>query len=373
MLGLTVTAIIQSSSATTGILVSVGSAGLLGIESAIFVIIGMNIGTCITAVLATIGTNINARRAAAVHLSFNFIGAAVFGVLLAIPAIRNPVVRLLGSIGRTLPNEGIAAQIAAFHIVFNVTTTAMLLPMTDILVKFAVWLIPERKKPNAKELRLEFLSEITLETPSAAVAQTKKEILRMADMAKTNLDIAVKAVCGNSVAHKEDFEKREKYLDWLNQQIPYYLTKLSARHLSYSDEVIIGSYYHVVSDIERIGDYAENLMENTEKLIGTGLCFSEVANKEIADMYHKMLELYSHCISGFENTDLTHIKTVDSLEDEIDGMRDSLSDAHIKRLNEGVCTAQTGAVYLSIISNLERISDHMRNIFYSMRKYLRKT
>ncbi len=370
LLGLTVTAIIQSSSATTGILVSVGSAGLLGIESAVFVIIGMNIGTCVTAVLATIGTNTNARRTAAIHLSFNFIGAAIFGTLLAIPAIRGVVIGLLSRFGKNLPNEGIAAQIAAFHIVFNVTTTALLLPLTNILVKFSVWLIPERKKPNDKEHRLEFLSEITLETPSAAVEQTKREILRMADMAKTNLDIAIKAVCGNSIEHKEDFEKREKYLDWLNRQIPYYLTKISARHLSSNDEVVIGSYYHVVSDIERIGDYAENLMENTEKLIGTGLYFSEVADKEVADMYHKMLELYSYCIKGFEKTDLSQLKKVDSLEDEIDKMRDSLSDAHIKRLNEGVCTAQTGAVYLSIISNLERISDHIRNIFYSMRKYL---
>lgn len=372
LLGLLVTAIIQSSSATTGILVSVGSAGLIGIESAVFVIIGMNIGTCVTAVLATIGTNINARRTAAIHLSFNFIGAAVFCILLAVPAIKNAVIGLLSSLGKTLPNEGIAAQIAAFHIIFNITATAILLPLTNLLVKFSIWLIPERKHANPKEHSLEFLSEITLETPSAAVAQTKREILRMADMAKTNLDIAVKAVCENSIEYKEDFEKREKYLDWLNRQIPYYLTKISARHLSYNDEVVIGSYYHVVSDIERIGDYAENLMENTEKLIGTGLCFSEVANKEIADMYHKMLELYSYCIKGFENNDLSQIKIVDSLEDEIDSMRDSLSDAHIRRLNEGVCTAQTGAVYLSIISNLERISDHIRNIFYSMRKYLNK-
>lgn len=372
LLGLLVTAIIQSSSATTGILLSVGSAGLLGIESAVFVIIGMNIGTCVTAVLATIGANINARRTAAIHLTFNIVGASIFGGLLAISPIRHAVIGLLSSFGRNLPNGGIAAQIAAFHIVFNVTTTAILLPLTDYLVKFSVWLIPEKKKPNPKECRLEFLSEITLETPSAAVAQTKREILRMADMAKTNLDIAVKAVCENSVANKEDFEKREKYIDWLNRQIPYYLTKISARHLSYTDEIVIGSYYHVVSDIERIGDYAENLIENTEKLIGTGLCFSEVANKEVADMYHKMLELYSYCIKGFESTDLSQLRIVDNLEDEIDVMRDNLSDAHIKRLNEGVCTAQTGAVYLSIISNLERISDHIRNIFYSMRKYLNK-
>jgi phosphate:Na+ symporter len=371
LLGLTVTAIIQSSSATTGILISAGSAGLVGIEGAVFIIIGMNIGTCITAVLATIGTGINARRAAAIHLMFNLIGAIIFGILLAIPVIRKGAVWLLSSFGSFLPNGGIAAQIAAFHIIFNVTTTAALLPLADYLVKISVWLLPDKKAPSGKDFRLEYFSEINLETPSAAVSQLKKEILRMAEMAKINLDIAVKAVYENSVEHKEEFEQREKYLDWLNRQIPYYLTKISGRHLSPTDEIVIGSYYHVVSDIERIGDYAENLMENTEKLRATGLCFSEVANKEIADMYHKMLELYSHCIKGFENTDLSKIKIVDSLEDEIDDLRDSLSEAHIKRLNEGVCTAQTGAVYLSIISNLERISDHMRNIFYSMRKYLR--
>lgn len=371
IIGALVTALIQSSSATTGILITLSATGLMGIDGAIFIILGINVGTCITAIFASIGANVNAHRAAAIHLMFNITGTIIFAILLSITPIRTSIVGSLSNLGSLLPNEGIGAQIAAFHIIFNVATTLALLPFINLLVTTATKIFPDKQGVGA-EHELKFVNELMLESPPIAVAQAKQEILRMAEMAKSNLDLAIDAVSNRTLKNYDDFMKMEKYLDWLNQEIPYYLTRISAKHISFEDEVIIGSYYHVVSDIERIGDYAENLMDYTERMIEDNTCFSEQAIEEIRNMYNTMQKLYDSSIKGFTNVDISMLKDVEYHEDKIDEFKLTLSNMHIKRLNDGICSAQSGALFLSLISNLERIADHMRNIYNSIRKYTKE-
>lgn len=368
LFGTLVTALIQSSSATTGILITLASAGLMGIDNAIFVILGINIGTCITAIIAAIGANVNAKRTAAIHLMFNLAGTILFALVLSFSPVRNGIINSLSIIGSHLPNEGIGAQIAAFHIFFNVTTTLILLPFVSILVHMSIKLVKD-KKDFKPEHELKHLNTLILESPSLAVAQAKKEIIRMALKAKANLDLAIKAVINANLNDEYEFNKRERYIDWLNREIPIYLTEISTKNISYQDEKIIASFYHVVSDIERIGDYAENIFEYTEKLIEDNNTFSKQAVRETKEMYSVIEKLFNRAIYGFEFFDLSILNEVESLEDQVDEFKLVLSEKHIRRLGEGTCSAQAGAMFLSLVSNLERIADHMRNIFNSIRTH----
>lgn len=368
VIGTLVTALIQSSSATTGILITLANVGLININAAVFIILGINIGTCITAILAAIGTNVNAQRTAAIHLLFNLTGTLIFALIFAINPIRYGIINSLSRLGSILPNEGIGAQIAAFHIIFNITTTLLLLPFVKQIVNISIHLVPE-KKNGVKENQLLYLNDLILESSSIAMANAKKEIMRMIDLAKINLDLAINSVCNNSLDSLEEFTKREMYIDWLNQEIPNYLTKISSLNITYEDEIIIASYYHVISDTERIGDYAENIMDYLERMVKDNITFSEQAIKEMMEMYNAVLKLYNTVIKGFDTIDITLLTEVESIEDSIDEYKVNLSNMHIKRLHDGTCSAPSGALFLSLISNLERIADHMRNIYNSIRKY----
>jgi phosphate:Na+ symporter len=370
LIGALITAVIQSSSATSGILITLANVGFISTGNALFIILGINIGTCITAILASIGTNVNAQRTAAIHLLFNLIGSVFFFILLNIDPVYEFITGVLGKLNFS-DEKGAGAQIAAFHIIFNVTTTALLLPFINFLVLASKYMV-FHKNGKGNGLELKYLNDLILETPSIAVAQAKKEIIRMADMAKLNLDLAVDAAITTNLKHKDDFDSREDYIDWLNQEIPTYLTKISALQISYEDEFVIASYYHVISDIERIGDYAENLFDYTVRMNDENLKFSAEAKAEIKEMYDAVLRLYHEAMRGFIDQDISRLNEVERLEQIIDDYKVALSDTHIRRLNERICTAQTGALFLSLVSNLERIADHIRNIFNSIRKYTKQ-
>lgn len=370
LIGLIVTAIVQSSSATTGILIALSFSGLIDIEKAMFVILGINVGTCVTALLASIGANVNAKRAALIHLMFNLAGMIIYFVLLSFSVIRNGVVNMLNAVASILSAKGAAAQIAAFHVLFNVSVTLILLPFIKQIVALSLLIMPKGKEKKS-QYELKYINERILKSsPTFAVEQIKKELLRMAEMSKANLDIAVKAVCEINLKQLDEFTEREEYIDWLNREIPLNLTKISALPISFEDKLVVGSYYHVVSDIERIGDYAENIMEYAERLDVEGLKFSEEALSEIKTVINVMDKLYSLSIAGFSRLDLSLLEDVNKLEDEVDTLKQQLTDTHIKRLGKGVCSALSGAIFISLVSNLERISDHIRNIFYSIRKYV---
>lgn len=369
-IGLAFTGLIQSSSATTSILITMASAQLIGLQAAMFVILGCNMGTCVTAMLASIGANPNARRAALIHFLFNFAGALIFlPICQWVPIEKALVVMAPGNV---------TAQIAIFHLFFNAGTTLLLMGFVKPLVKIAERLIPDKKSKhaisseliNTKELK--YIDSRLLSTPVIAINATQKEILNMASVAKSNLDLAVNSVLAGKVLDKLLFEARENHLNFLNKELSKFLVNISSQKVSFKDEMIVASFYHVVSDIERIGDYAENIIEYSEELHTNGITFSDVAISEIQDMYSKVLSVYHAALTAFEQKDISLIDEVIKYEDQVDQCKSLLNIEHIKRLNTNQCTPTSGAIFLSLISNLERIADHMENIANSIKDYSSK-
>lgn len=367
-IGMIFTAVIQSSSAATGILISLVSAGLMGIDAALFFVLGTNIGTCITAMLASIGTNLNARRTAVIHLLFNVVGTVI--IFIPMFFLRTQVAVMLQAISGDL----LARQLANFHTIFNVLSTVLLLPFTKGLVFLSEKLVREKKLTpeqlaKQKGNQLEFLDERFLDTPPIAVAQALKEVTRMGQLASENLEYAVGMLFDYTPEKLEQVNKNEERIDFLNRGITAFLVQISSLDLPNNDEKIIGTLYHVVSDIERIGDYAVNVSEYAEKMQREGIAFSEDARNDVAEMYSKVKLLYRDTMYTFERRDKKMLPEIARREDEIDSLKLLMADNHVARLNKGLCTAESGAIYLSLSSNLERVADHLTNVAYSIRSY----
>lgn len=368
------TALIQSSSAATGILIAMGSNGLMVIDSIIWVILGVNIGTCITAVLAAIGTTTNAKRTAAIHLIFNVFGSIFFAIIISCMQAGN---YSMGTMLETLFPGNVATQLAMFHTFFNVITTLLLLGFIKQIVQLATLCVPDKRRTKkgvdisdkVEVETLKFIDERMLNTPAIAIAQVKKEILYMFELAKFNFDRAMNSICKKTLSEKEDFETTEKQLNFLNRAIAGYLVKISSLDISFRDELMIGSLYHVVSDIERIGDYAENIVEYTQKSVEENIEFSEDAIKEIKLMTQSTINLYENVYEAFSKCDLSMLDDVNKYENEVDEWKRILNIRHVERLNQGICSPASGAVFLSLISNMERIGDHMTNIANSIKDY----
>lgn len=378
LIGAALTAVIQSSSATTSILIGLGASGLITIRSAIFCTLGINIGTCITAILASIGATANGKRTSFIHFSFNMFGSIVFFIIgMCMP------LSAFDSISHSFGGQ-IETQIAMFHTIFNVSTTLLLLPFVKQVAKLAELVIPSRK-PKADALahqqaqsqndalavkKLIYLDERFLGTPSIAIMMVRKEILAMAAMAKENLDISMRAIETLDLSKSEEFNKRESYIDFLNAEITRYLVNVSAEHISYINEKEVASYYHVLSDIERVGDYAENIMEYAKELIDNHAKFSDIAVAQLSDMKTAIDRLYHAVIDAFSNRNISAEEEIARYEEDVDDFQEKLSREHIERLEKGLCSAEAAGVFLSLISNLERIADHFRNVFRSMRNYV---
>lgn len=380
LIGAALTAVIQSSAATTSILIGLGGSGLITIRSAIFCTLGINIGTCITAILASIGATANGKRTSFIHFSFNMFGSIVFFIIgMCMP------LSAYDTISRSFGGQ-IETQIAMFHTLFNVSTTLLLLPFVKQVARLSELVIPDRKRkadaarvtaaPPASpvhppsEHRLLYLDDRFLGTPSIAIMMVRKEILSMAAMAKENLDISMRAIETLDLAKSEEFKKRESYIDYLNAEVTRYLVNISAEHISYINEKEVASYYHVLSDIERVGDYAENIMEYAQELIDNNAKFSEIATSQLGDMKSTIDRLYSSVIDAFANRNIGADEEISRIEEEVDDYQEKLAREHIERLEKGLCSAEAAGVFLSLISNLERIADHFRNVFRSMRNYV---
>lgn len=360
--GVVITAIIQSSAAMTGIVLALAGQGMLGIANAFYIILGANIGTCITAIMASMGASANGKRAATIHLFFNVIGAAIFFVpmLLFENQVHNFFVKISGN--------NLQWQISNFHTLYNVSTTLILLPFIKQLVALSNFLVKD-KAGEVVEGKLTYLDERMLETPSIAVANLKKEIVSMANLAFINLKRSIDMLLSGDLSDASSALRAEEHINFLNKEITAFLVKISSKDITDNDEKLIGSYYHVVSDIERIGDYAENMVNFTEKMQREEIAFSDEAKAEIADVFDKITDLFNNTIKAFEYRDTTLLKVIIEREDEIDESKRKMSQAHIERLHKGLCTPESGAIYLSISSNLERIADHMTNIAYSTKVY----
>lgn len=366
LFGILFTALIQSSSAVSGIVITMVASvpALLQFDQALYIILGSNIGTCITSLIAAIGTNTNAKRAAVINVFYKTVGVIIFGIL----SIWVPFGKMFSVF------KAPALQVAMFHLFFNVVATVIFFPFTNLMVKASEKIMPEKKKPvDENEPHLYFLEERLLRTPPIAVAQLKNEIENMAEIAKSNFDKCMDAVMVGKVSDViDEIAKNEKCLNFLNREITKYLVKLSQVDLSEDDKLLISTSYHTVSDIERIGDYAENISEYAEKMEADKLTFSPKAISEIQTLKATITNLYDEVMKTHKEDTLDYIDKVNEYEESVDRQKEEMGEHHIERMNKGECTPEVGAIYLSLASNAERVADHMTNVAYAVRSYAKK-
>ena len=349
--GAIVTAIIQSSSASVGILQALALAGLVPWGSAIYIILGQNIGTCITAILSSIGASINAKRAATIHFLFNLIGTIIFGLIAII---------LCNFVFPTLRSQLIsAAEISMLHTIFNVLSTIILFPFGNLLVSIAETIIKGNNKTQDKTC---FLDERLLETPNIAVEVTIKEVIYMGELAYWNMQNALEALLDKNEEKIQEVFEKEREINTLQEKLNGFLIKLSNTSLAEHEQLRVSELFHMVSDIERVGDHADNIGELAKKLKEEKLNFSEIARKELENISHIALECFSKAIKAYETRNKELAQEALPLEDEVDKLEEKLRSKHMKRLVKEECDPFAGIIYLDMISNIERIADHALNI-----------
>ena len=352
--GALITAVLQSSSATTGILVALATAGALNIDQALPIIMGCNIGTCITAMLATVGTNKTAHRAAMLHLIFNVVGTLLFLPIIIPGFLGDFVSYFTGDVKR---------QIANAHTIFNVVNTLIMVPLIPVLCKIVEKIIPGE---DDEKVGPKYIDDRLLETPVIAAGQVIKETIRMANKSKKSLELAMSAFTSNDERLAQKVYENENVINILEECITTYLVKLSKCDLSDKEKNIVAATFHIVTDIERIGDHAENLADLTIQKINKRLEYSIEALDELRSIYESTLQAVDIAIESYENRDVEKAKTVMDVESQIDKKQRKFRDLHIKRLYDGTCNAYAGAVFLDLLSNLERIGDHSTNIAESV-------
>jgi len=362
LIGVLFTALIQSSSAATGVVITMVGTGVLKLDLALFIILGANIGTCVTALLACVGANSNSKRVALIHLTFNAIGTIVFAVVIWL--FRQPIVDLLTAFFPGEDAMSLQMRVSSFHVIFNVTTTLLLLPFVKQLVAFSKAVIPEKK--NAETNRaLRFVNDHLLATPSVALAQVKKEINYMLSLAEDNTRLSFEALQTGSTEHGKTIAENEEIIDFTNSALTTFLIKLSA-HVSASDEVTVGAYFHVLNDLERIGDHADNFFDITQEMQTKKLSYSKQANDEIRMMCDTVLSMFAVAKDAFENQNFARLPELTAYEEQVDGLKKSLTAKHYTRLADGSCHVTHSPYYTSTVVGLERVADHLVNVGYSI-------
>ena len=357
LLGAIFTAVIQSSSAATGLVIIMVGSGALTVESALLILLGSNIGTCVTAVIACIGATVNAKRTALIHLSFNVLGTILFSILL-IP-FSGYLITALQSLF-----DNPQMQIAWFHVLFNVTTTLVLIPFINLLVKLASTVIKDKTEKTA-ERKLRFVDDRLLKTPQVAMLQVKQEIDYMAALARRNTDLCFETIYTGSEEHAAELSENEEIIDFTNNTLTKFLISLSGM-VDSADEKVIGSYFHVLNDLERIGDHAENFFEIGIGLKEQSLSFSDAAKNDIRGMNEKIKLMFTYAIDAFENRSTEKLPELARLEEEIDELKKKLSAEHFARLAEAKCKVELSAWFFSTLSGIERVADHLVNVGYSI-------
>ena len=355
LLGFGITAIIQSSSAAMGMLVVLASQGLVPLSSALPILYGQNIGTCVTSLISSIGANKNAKRAAMIHLIFNILGTIIFLILL-----NGIVVKFVVS----LDPGNVARQIANVHTIFNIVSTILLLPCNKLIVKLAMRIVPDKEDElEEDESRvIKYIDDRMIQTPPIALASTIKEVARMGEKARDSVDYAMEGILEASSEGIERCFKQEKSINQLQKTILNYLLKLSKAPLSEEDRETVDTLFNTVNDIERIGDHAENLAEIAQSAIDGQVYFSEQGQNEISDMYNKVIASYSYALEAMVTSDVNLACKVIKMEEQVDIMEESCRVNHMRRLNNNLCSIDNGIIYFEILANLEIISDHAANI-----------
>ena len=365
LLGALFTAIIQSSSVMTSIALTMVVTGLIGIDQGIYLTMGSNIGSCVVAVIAGVTSGTNAKRTALIHLLFNCTGVVLF--MLAAWGLGWFDISY-GSVFERLFPSAPQLQLAMFHTFFNVLTVAIMLPLTGSLVTLVKRLVPDKPLVTESEFTLRYVDENMLRTPPMAVSQVKREILRMADIALVNLDRSLDMAVHLDFSEKNAFERDERQLNFINRELIGFVVRLSGRRgLSEKDIAYLSGTYRNVRDIERIGDYAENIVEYAVALSNSSQQFSDDAKYEISQLKELLHQLYRSATAAYQNEDFDALAKANTIEEEIDDYTKRMEEGHIARMEKGICTPTVGAQYLELSSNAERMADHMINLAKSIR------
>lgn len=355
--GAVVTAVIQSSSASVGILQTLAMNGLVTWNSAIFITLGQNIGTCITAVISSIGANRTAKRAAFIHFLFNFIGAVIFGIVMFV----------LFSLNKAWAYSDISSvQISIFHTIFNVMNTVVLFPFANQLVKVSELVLRDKAKISAEKtddkITLRHLDNRILETPTFAVQNAVLEVVRMGETTYDNAKLAFEAVLENDNDKADEVYRQEEVIDEMARLISDYLVQISNLSLSEQEQKLVNHLFYTVGDIERVGDHAENLAELAEFKVENNIEFSGKASEELGGVMEFVTNSLVYAIKARSEASVDFADKSVEYEDLVDYVESELREKHIERLAKNLCKPTSGVVYLDVLSNLERISDHAENI-----------
>ena len=359
ILGIVMTAVLQSSSASVGVLQTLAMQGLVPLKFSVFVLFGQNIGTCLTALFSTVGAKKNSKRAAVIHLLFNLIGTGIFILI----ALLTPYVEWIEKLS---PDP--MAQIAISHIVFNIVSTVVMFPFAKALVKLSCLLVPG-KDDSESEMHCKFIDDRLLNTPPFAVMQVSKEVARMAKLARDNFETSAHALINRSDKDLDKVMENEEIINYLNHHITSYLVKLNALDITDSDSDYIARVFHAINDIERVGDHAINLAEAAQHNIGEGLKFSDPAREELNQLCGSVVTLLERSMAAFDTQSLSdnEAKELSDLEEHIDDLTLECQDSHIFRLNRKECNTEAGMLYLNTITDFERVGDHAINIAFLAR------
>lgn len=361
LVGFLLTAVIQSSSVTVSIVLLLASQNLLALPITLYIIMGCNIGSCVTALLASLSGKKDAKRAAMIHFLFNVIGTCIMYVVLLVA--EEPIVRLIMSIsadnGRFVANA---------HTIIKVTQVIILFPFAKWIVKLACLCVPgEDVKVGYREsYQLKYIGAKAVFNPATAVVDAIKELERMASLASENLNRAMNALITLDEEDIEEVYEVEKNIDFLNQSITDYLVKINQSTLPIEDLKSIGALFHVANDIERIGDHAENVADAARQRKETGVGISKEAQRELGEMLDMVNTIIQYAIEMFVKGDEKHMQEIIALEDKVDDKEKELQRAHVERLTKGECSPEAGMIFSDIVSGLERVADHATNIAFAI-------
>ena len=362
LVGAIFTALIQSSSAATGVVITMVGTGILPLNLALFIVLGANIGTCVTALLASVGANANSKRVALIHFTFNVLGTVFFTAIVWI--FKEPLINLLVSLFPGNDPMSLQMRVSVFHVIFNVSTTCLLLPFVKQLVQCSCQAIKDKAQEETTHA-LKYIDDRLLSTPSVALMQAKKEMDYMFSLVEQNITKSFSAMETSDLLNCSKIAETETVINFTNGALTKFLIKLSP-NVEQSDELTIGSYFHVLNDLERIGDHAENFYEIAEEMAAKKITFSEKARNDIRKMCEKVMQMLAISKDAFDNLNKEDLPKLALLEDETDKMKKELTASHFARLAEGDCSMDVSPYYSSVISGLERVADHLVNVGYSI-------
>lgn len=366
IIGAVLTAIVQSSSVMTSVAITMVVAGLITLNQGIYLTMGSNIGSCMVALIAGLSSSRNAKRTSIIHLLFNVSGVVLFMILSGILFLVTNGTINYGSIFENLFPGAPQTQLAMFHTVFNLITVIIMLPLTGLFISLVKKIVPELPSETASEEaepHFFYVDEHMLKTPPIAVAMVKKEIINMAEIAINNYKLSLDIITNLDFTNLEKFKSNERQLNYTNKNLVNILVKLSQMALNEKDHLYISSAIRSVSDLERVGDYAENIVEEAEVLKNDGQAgFSLSAKAEIEYMREHIEKLYGFIMTAYTDVDIKAYESAEAVEEKVDEITERMGQNHIIRLNEGTCTPLTGAQYLELANNSERIADHLINV-----------